>query len=81
MRIFEPLTLLLLLLLAAPLFAQSAEFVADPMPTPSCHASTIVEVLPGEFLAAWFGGRAEGSTDVAIWGARRKTCTPIPSSE
>jgi len=70
-RIFEPLTLLLLLL-AAPLFAQSAEFVADPMPTPSCHASTIVEVRPGEFLAAWFGGRAEGSTDVAIWGARRK---------
>jgi predicted neuraminidase len=66
--IFKPITLLVL---AAPLGAQS-EFVAERMPTPSCHASTIVEVRPGEFLAAWFGGRAEGSADVAIWGARRK---------
>ena len=61
-----------LLLLAAPLLAQTAEFVADPMPTPSCHASTIVEVRPGEFLAAWFGGKAEGNADVAIWGAHRR---------
>jgi len=65
---FKPLALLL----AAPLLAQHEEFVAEPMPTVSCHASTIVEVRPGEFLAAWFGGRAEGSADVAIWGVRRK---------
>ncbi len=33
----------------------------------SCHASTICE-LPGDrLMAAWFGGRHEGSSDVAIW--------------
>lgn len=52
--------------------AQTAEFVADPMPTASCHASTIVEAQPGTFLAAWFGGTAEGKPDVAIWGSRRE---------
>jgi predicted neuraminidase len=63
---------LLTLLLTVPLFAQTTEFIAQSMPTPSCHASTIVEVRPGEFLTAWFGGKAEGNADVAIWGARRK---------
>jgi predicted neuraminidase len=29
-----------------------------------------VELAPGEFVAAWFGGREEGASDVAIWGAR-----------
>ncbi len=54
------------------LSAQTSEFIADPMPTASCHASTIVEVKPGELMAAWFGGSAEGKPDVAIWGARRQ---------
>src|ERR1039457_2239762 len=58
--------------MAATLFAQTSEFVADPMPTPSCHASTVVERRPGELMAAWFGGTAEGRPDVAIWGARRQ---------
>jgi predicted neuraminidase len=40
------------------------------MPTPSVHASTIVELKPGELMAAWFGGTGEGRPDVAIWGAR-----------
>ena len=39
-------------------------------PTPSCHASTIVETAPGELVAAWFGGTDEGEKDVAIWVAR-----------
>lgn len=37
---------------------------------PSCHAATIVEVVPGEFLAAWFAGTHEGHPDVAVWLAR-----------
>ena len=57
---------------AAALGAQTSEFVAERMPTPSCHASTIVELRPGELMAAWFGGTAEGRPDVAIWGARRQ---------
>lgn len=39
-------------------------------PTPSCHASTIVETAPGELVAAWFGGTDEGEKDVEIWVAR-----------
>jgi predicted neuraminidase len=35
------------------------------------HASTVVELKNGELMSAWFGGTAEGSPDVAIWGARR----------
>jgi predicted neuraminidase len=48
------------------------EFVADPAPTPSSHASTLVELKDGSILAAWFGGSEEGARDVAIWAARRQ---------
>ena len=68
-----------MLLRASPFFvlplvlsAQTSEFVADPMPTPSCHASTVVEVKPGELMAAWFGGTGEGRPDVAIWAAHKR---------
>ena len=44
-------------------------FIADPPPTPSSHASTIVE-LPEGMLAAWFGGTAERALDVGIWLSR-----------
>jgi predicted neuraminidase len=59
-------------LLFALILAQDAEFIYDRAPFPSCHASTIVETAPGEFLAAWFGGSDEGKPDVAIWGARKR---------
>ncbi len=39
-------------------------------PFAQCHASTVVELANGDWLAAWFGGTAEGKDDVAIWGAR-----------
>lgn len=48
----------------------SRGYVAGDLPTPSCHASTIAETKPGEFLAAWFGGTAEGNCDVGIWTSR-----------
>ena len=49
----------------------SSTFIVPPneMPTPSCHATTLVETAPGELMAAWFGGSHEGAQDVRIWGA------------
>jgi predicted neuraminidase len=49
----------------------SSGFVYDlDPPTPSCHASTIVQARRG-VLAAWFGGTDEGEPDVCIYLARR----------
>ncbi len=47
------------------------EFLADPPPTPSSHASTICE-LKGGLAAAWFGGTAERQRDVVIWFIRQE---------
>ena len=48
------------------------EFIFDlNAPTPSCHASTVLPLLDGTVLAAWFGGTAEGKDDVDIWTSRR----------
>ena len=46
------------------------ELIFDKPPTPSCHASTIVEVGEGRLLAAWFGGKDEGAKDVQIYLSR-----------
>jgi predicted neuraminidase len=51
--------------------APAAEFIFTSAPFASCHASTVVELRNGDLMAAWFGGTAEGSPDVAIWGSRR----------
>ncbi len=40
-------------------------------PFAQCHASTIVETGSG-LVAAWFGGTAEGHSDVGIWLSRRE---------
>jgi predicted neuraminidase len=63
---------MLLFALAFRSLAQTAEFVAEAMPTPSCHASTVVELRDRRIMAAWFGGSGEGKPDVAIWGAVRE---------
>lgn len=47
-----------------------SEFIFDPNPVPSCHATTIVEARDGALVAAWFAGTAEGKPDVGIWSAR-----------
>jgi len=47
----------------------SSDFIADDMPTPQCHASTIAESTHG-LVAAWFGGTHEKHPDVGIWVAR-----------
>jgi len=46
-----------------------AEFIAQQPPTPSSHASTIVE-SKGDLLCAWFGGTKERALDVSIWLSR-----------
>lgn len=45
-------------------------FAMDEAPTPSCHASTIVETREGRIVAAWFAGTRERDPDVGIWVAR-----------
>jgi len=47
-----------------------SEFIFNPNPVPSCHATTIVEARDGALVAAWFAGTAEGKSDVGIWSAR-----------
>ena len=61
--------------------APVSEFIFEQAPFRSCHASTIVELRSGEFLAAWFGGTAEGRPDVAIWGSRKRGDTWSPPRE
>ncbi|HEV7350200.1 sialidase family protein [Telluribacter sp.] len=50
----------------------SQEMVFENPPFKECHASTIEEVQPNEFLAAWFGGPHEKHKDVGIWTATQK---------
>jgi predicted neuraminidase len=49
-----------------------SEIINPRAPYPECHASTIVEVAPGQFAAAWFGGTKERNPDVGIWFARQE---------
>ena len=44
----------------------------------SCHASTLVQLSNGRFMAAWFGGSRESHSDVGIWSSVRRGCTWSP---
>jgi len=48
-----------------------SEFIFDPNPVPSCHATTIVETKDHTMVAAWFAGTAEKNPDVGIWTSRQ----------
>jgi predicted neuraminidase len=54
-------------------------FVFVKGPTPSCHASTIVET-PSGFAAAWFGGSEESASDVGIWLSHWKSGSWAPAT-
>jgi len=47
-------------------------FIYEEAEFPECHASTLVETDQG-ILASWFGGTAEGRSDVDIYTARWHT--------
>jgi predicted neuraminidase len=40
----------------------------------SCHASTLIQLQNGRFIAAWFAGSREGYDDVGIWLSSRDRC-------
>lgn len=42
----------------------------DDRPFKECHASSIVETEPGQYLCVWFGGTEEKNPDVGIWLSR-----------
>ncbi len=49
------------------------EFImAEPTPTPQCHASTLELLHDGTVISSWFGGTKEGENDVGIWVSRRE---------
>lgn len=46
------------------------QFVIEKLPTDFCHASAILRLSAGKKLCCWFGGRKEGTADVAVWCSR-----------
>ncbi len=47
-------------------------FLFEEQRYPECHASTIIHLKNGEFIAAWFGGTEEKNNDVGIWMTKGK---------
>jgi predicted neuraminidase len=78
MRTLAAWVVMIVAAIHAPASAQShpaviaSEFIFEKAPYPSCHASTIAEAAPRQFVAAWFGGTRERDPDVGIWVARHE---------
>ena len=68
---FGLIGILFLLSLAGPARAyfQKGLIFEQSSRLPSSHASTIVQLLNGDMLCAWYSGTAEGNKDVAIWAS------------
>ncbi len=47
------------------------QLIMKKCPSSMCHASTVLKIDDGQLLIAWFGGHVEGSSDVAIWIAKK----------
>lgn len=43
------------------------KYISNPPLTTNSHAATLVEYLPNQIMASWFGGSYEGAKDVAIY--------------
>ena len=68
------LSIIAILFFCAATYAQKVEIIqSGPVfkqaPFEACHASTLVDLGNGQIMAAWFGGKYEGSKDVVIWSA------------
>ena len=59
----------------------STAIINDNAPYPESHASTIVEIAPGQLAASWFGGTKERNPDVVIWFARQENGKWQPAVE
>jgi predicted neuraminidase len=59
----------------------ASEFLNEKAPYPECHASTLVELAPGQLAAAWFGGTKERNPDVGIWFTRQENGRWLPAVE
>lgn len=42
-------------------------YISNEPITNNSHAATLVEIKPGQLMAAWFGGKHEGAKDVGIY--------------
>lgn len=58
----------------------SDQYIFEQAPFEACHASTLVALDDETIMAAWFGGKHEGSNDVSIWSSvhrKGKWSTPV----
>lgn len=67
-------SIIAILFFCATTYAQKVEIIQsgsifNQAPFEACHASTLVDLGKGKIMAAWFGGKHEGSKDVVIWSA------------
>lgn len=53
-------------------FLPIKDFLFNEQSYPECHASTVLQLNNGGYIAAWFGGTKEKHDDVGIWITKGK---------